>query len=78
VLPDASTESLAAFLAAYVEPSLTVVTAGWQPYKGTLAGTYIHKRYVAPVSSPMSLFPAYIARPSLLDRWQLSTYQGAV
>lgn len=78
VLPDASTESLAAFLAAYVEPGSTVVTDGWQPYKGALAGTYGHERYVAPGRLAHELLPGVHRVASLLDRWLLSTHQGAV
>jgi len=78
VLPNASTESLAAFLAAHVEPGSTVVTDGWQPYKGALAGTYIHERYVAPGRLAHELLPGVHRVASLLDRWLLSTHQGAV
>lgn len=78
VLPDASTESLGAFLAAYVEPGSTVVTDGWQPYRGALAGTYEHERYVAPGRLAHELLPGVHRVASLLDRWLLSTHQGAV
>ena len=78
VLPDASTESLAAFLAAYVEPGSTVVTDGWQPYKGALADVYGHERYVAPGRLAHELLPGVHRVASLLDRWLLSTHQGAV
>lgn len=64
VLPDASTESLGAFLAAHVEPGSTVVTDGWQPYKGALQGTYGHERYVAPGRLPTSCSLVCIASPA--------------
>lgn len=78
VLPDASTESLAAFLAACVEPGSTVVTDGWQPYKGALRGAYGHERYVAPGRAAHELLSGVHRVASLLDRWLLSTHQGAV
>ena len=76
VLPDASTESLAAFLAAYVEPGSTVVTDGWQPYRDALGGTYDHERYVAPGRLAHKLLPGVHRVASLPDRWLLSTHQG--
>ena len=78
VLPDASTESLKAFLTAHVEPGSTVVTDGWQPYKGALQGAYGHERYVAPGRLAHELLPGVHRVASLLDRWLLSTHQGAV
>ena len=59
-------------------PGSTVVTDGWQPYKGALAGTYGHERYVAPGPLAHELLPGVHRVASLLDRWLLSTHQGAV
>lgn len=78
VLPDAATPSLAEFLADHVEPGSTVVTDGWQPYRGALAGNYTHERYVAPGALAHTLLPGVHRVASLLDRWLLGTHQGGV
>jgi hypothetical protein len=49
-------------------PHSTVLTDGWQPYKGALAGTYDHERYVAPGRLAHELLPGVHRVASLLDR----------
>ena len=55
-----------------------MVTDGWQPGKGALAGAYGHERYVAPGRLAHEVLPGVDRVASLLDRWLLSTHQGAV
>ena len=55
-----------------------MVTDGWQPDKGALAGAYGHERYVAPGRLAHEVLPGVDRVASLLDRWLLSTHQGAV
>ena len=77
---DASAASLQAFIKANIEPGSLVHTDGWRGYAG------VNKLgYVAQVTTHnRSNDPAHVSMPrvhrvaSLLKRWLLGTYQGAV
>src|SRR5438067_12495726 len=79
-LPDASAESLDAFLAANVAKPATVATDGWRGYLGLPAKGYDHE----PVSLTASWGDAVLRLPaihlvfSLAKRWLLGTHHGAV
>lgn len=73
VLPDASTQSLAAFLTDHVEPGATVVSDGWSAYPGAMADYY----HVPIVGKPHEL-PGVHRAAALVKRWLLSTHQGSV
>ena len=78
ILADASTESLRAFLSDHVEEGATVLTDGWQPYRGATAGRYVHERLVAPGRLAPQLLPGVHRVASLSKRWLLGTHQGSV
>src|SRR3954449_4131586 len=79
-LPDASAESLDAFLAANVAKPATATTDGWRGYLGLPAKGYAHE----PVSSSASRGDAALRLPGihlvfgLVKRWLLGTHHGAV
>jgi transposase-like protein len=73
VLPNASTESLRAFLHDHVEPGSTVVTDGLQAYRTAAAG-YRHERVIGSETS----LPGVHRVASLVKRWLLGTHQGSV
>jgi transposase-like protein len=74
VLPDASTESLAAFLADHVEPGASLITDGWSAYPGATKDNYYH----LPIVGQPEKLPGVHRATSLLKRWLLSTHQGSV
>ena len=73
VLPDASKQSLTAFLADHVEPGSTVVSDGWVSYPGAAADYY----HVPIVGKPHEL-PGVHRATALVKRWLMSTHQGSV
>jgi transposase-like protein len=73
VLPDASSPSLAAFLADHVEPGSTVVTDGLPSYPGAATNYY----HLPIVGKPHEL-PGVHRVTALVKRWLLSTHQGSV
>jgi transposase-like protein len=79
-IPDLSSESLLAAIAAAVEPGAVVYTDHFRGYAGLAGAGYIH--YPTAVSSIGD--PAHVVMPrvhriaSLLKRWLLGTHQGAV
>ena len=73
VLPDASTLSLAAFLADHVEPGASLITDGWPAYPGATTDYY----HLPVVGKPDQL-PGVHRTTALLKRWLLSTHQGSV
>ena len=77
-LVDASTDSLRAFLTDHVEDGSTVVTDGWQPYRGATDGLYTHERLVVPGPQAAQLLPGVHRVASLAKRWLLGTHQGSV
>src|SRR6266508_89855 len=83
ILADASAASLHAFVAAHVEPGATVVTDGWQGYRGLDRLGYVHDRRSqraarARGDDPGELLPAVHRVASLAKRWLLGTHQGSV
>src|SRR3954447_21752861 len=79
-LPDASAESLEAFLAANVAEPATVATDGWRGHLGLPAKGYDHD----PVNIGAAWGDAALRLPgihlvfSLVERWLLGTHHGAV
>jgi transposase-like protein len=73
-IPDASSETLRAFLIDHVEEGSTVITDGWQAYRAATRGLYQHERLV---DAP-GLLPGVHRVASLSKRWLLGTHQGAV
>jgi len=73
VLPDVSSKSLEAFIKQSITPGSTVITDGWKSYGGISAQGYHHAMCEDPKELPL---PHLVA--SLLKRWMLGTYQGAV
>ena len=78
VIPDASTESLRAFVSANITPGATVVTDGWSAYPGALEG-YTHESFNVSASGK----PAHESLPAvhrlfaLVKRMIEGTYQGS-
>ncbi len=72
LIPDASAESLKVFIVKHVNPGSRIRTDGWSAYKGICAMGYEHS-----VVSSLNLKIAHLTI-SLLKRWLLGTYQGAV
>lgn len=82
-LEDASATSLQAFVTAHVEPGATVITDGWQGYRGLDKLGYVHERRSrraarARGEDPGELLAAVHRVASLIKRWLLGTRQGAV
>jgi transposase-like protein len=77
---DSSADSLRPFIQEAIMPSHVVVTDGLPTYLGLPEWGYHHERKVILGSGN----PAHVAMPrvhrvaSLLDRWWLGTYQGAI
>jgi transposase-like protein len=77
-VPDASAESLEAFVRETISPNSIVCTDGWKGYNGLSHG-YQHQQILLSSSDD----PAHVAMPgvhriaSLLKRWLLDTHQGA-
>jgi len=78
ILPDASADSLRAFLLDHVEEGSTVVTDGWRPYGPATAGSYNHETLVTPRTQAARLLPGVHRVASLAKRWLLGTHQGSV
>lgn len=80
VIPDASKESLRAFLTETVAPGSLVITDGWRAYPGATEGTWSHKPL--PVSGSgfqaHELLPGVHRVAALYKRWVLGTHQGSV
>ena len=82
-LADASAASLHPFVRDHVEPGATVITDGWQGYRGVEKLGYVHDRRSqraarASGEDPGELLPAVHRVASLAKRWLLGTHQGAV
>jgi len=80
-LADASAASLHALVADHVEPGATVVTDGWQGYRGLDRLGYVHDRRSqratrARGDDPGELLPAVHRVASLAKRWLLGTHQA--
>lgn len=81
-LADASSTSLHSFVTNHVEPGATVVTDGWQGYRGLDKLGYAHQRRSQRAARAQGdesdLLPAVHRVASLLKRWLLGTHQGSV
>ena len=77
-VPDASSGSLTPFVRANVEPGSSVRTDGWKGYNDVSKCGYVHVR--ARDSTVVGDDPLPLAHriASLIKRWLLGTYQGAV
>ncbi|WP_430869843.1 transposase [Cupriavidus basilensis] len=79
---NASAESLLAFVSANVEVGPTVLTDGWQAYRGLEKRGYIHDRRSQRAASTRgenpALLPGVHRIASLAKRRLLGTHQGAV
>lgn len=79
VVEDASAQSLGGFVAEGVEPKSTIRTDGWGGYQDLKQRGYRHRaRVVGDPKRASRLFPHVHRGLSLLKRWLLGTYQGAV
>lgn len=82
-LADASAASLHPFVKDSIEPGSTVITDGWQGYRGLDKHGYVHDRRSQRAArvrgeDPNELLPAVHRVASLAKRWLLGTHQGAV
>ncbi len=81
-LTDASSASLHAFITEHVAPGATVITDGWQGYRGLDKLGYVRDRRSqraarARGDDPAELLPAVHRVASLIKRWLLGTHQGS-
>ena len=81
-IPNASAQSLHAFIADNIEPGAIVRTDGWHGYLGLAERGYVHQagkqgRLDLP-GSEQDLLPRVHRVVSLLKRWLLGTHQGAI
>jgi transposase-like protein len=79
-IPDASADSLMAFLQEAIEPGSIVHTDGWVGYDPTKGKGYVHEVTFlkGKKESASHLMPRVHRIASLLKRWILGTHQGAV
>lgn len=79
-VPDVSRLALEGFVSDAVEPGSSVITDGWKGYNGLGGLGYDHVVINQSESSapPHVLLPGVHRVSSLLKRWLLGTYQGAV
>jgi transposase-like protein len=79
-IPDASAESLIAFVEESVEPGSAVHTDAWLGYEPLGTKGYIHELSFLHGSkkSPSALLPRVHRVVSLLKRWLMGTHHGAV
>lgn len=79
-IPDASSQSLNAFVKEVIEPGAAVITDGWEGYEGLEDLGYRHTPKVISGSgkTASAIFPRVHRVASLLKRWLLGTHQGGV
>lgn len=79
-IPDASAETLQAFIAEAIEPGSVVHTDGWDGYGRLKANGYRHRVSFLRGHHELAsqLLPRVHRVVSLLKRWLLGTHQGAV
>ena len=78
-IPDASAETLRAFLLENVEPGAKVITDGWGSYPGATKDLYVHEPLKGASGQDASkLLPGVHRVASLAKRWLLGTHQGSV
>ena len=79
-IPDASAISLRSFIVQAIEPGSTIVTDGWEGYRGLEAHGYSHEFRIAKGANELvtKILPRVHRVVSLLKRWILGTHQGAI
>lgn len=79
-IPDASSESLHAFIENAIEPGSTIHSDGWDGYSGLKKKGYRHRVTVMArrKKTPSDLMPRVHRVISLFKRWLMGTHQGAV
>jgi hypothetical protein len=82
-LPDASAESLHAFVEDNVEPGSRVITDAWSGYLGLDSIGYVHKQRNQSAAAALGRNPGRLLPPvhgiaSLIKRRRLGTDRGAV
>jgi transposase-like protein len=77
-VPDASENSLKNVIQNNIEPGSIIQTDGWQGYNGIDKLGYIHEVVRTESDVGDNLLPKVHLVASLLKRWLLGTYQGAV
>ena len=79
-IPDASAESLHAFVCESIQPGSAIHTDGWRGYSGLNAKGYLHEVRVikGKKETASKLLPRVHRVVSLLKRWLMGTHQGAV
>lgn len=79
-IPDASAESLQAFVRDSIQLGSVVHTDGWRGYSGLSAKGYLHQVTVLKgrKETAMELMPRVHRVVGLLKRWLMGTHQGAV
>lgn len=79
-IPDASSESLAAFVQEAVAPGALIITDGWTAYPGLERLGYAHRPRVVRSSGQTvsTLLPRVHRVAALLKRWLLGIHQGRV
>ena len=76
-IPDASSESLLAFIEDNIEPLSTIITDGWPSYNELSEKGYQHKMQKATVKDgDEEILPNVHRIVSLLKRWLLGTHQS--
>lgn len=76
-IPDASSESLIAFIEDNIEPSSTIITDGWPSYNGLNIKGYQHIVQKATAKDEdEEVLPNVHRIASLLKRWLLGTHQS--
>ncbi|MGH9278643.1 MAG: IS1595 family transposase, partial [Acidimicrobiales bacterium] len=83
LLADASAASLHPFVTAHVADGATVITDGWNGYRGVAELGYTHARFSQRAArrrgeDPGGLLPGVHRIASLAKRWLLGTHQGSV
>ena len=77
-VPDASGNSLENVIQNHIEPGSIIHTDGWKGYNGVSKMGYIHEVIREDSDVGDNLLPKAHLVASLLKRWLLGTYQGAV
>jgi len=79
IVPDASSDSLHAFIVDNIEKGSNIITDGWNGYNGIETKGFSRQIHVQKnESEDEKLLPHIHTISSLLKRWLLGTHQGAV
>jgi transposase-like protein len=77
-IADASSASITPFVQQNIEPGSIVRTDGWKGYPPLTDHGYIHVKHRSTANVGEDLLPLAHRIASLLKRWLMGTYQGAV